>query len=137
MSVGHSIQEDQAVSDSNLWNKSDAIALCTIVEMVCQSAGCHIALTGGLLYKSGQRKDCDILFYRIRQRDKIDMDVLWMSLAEIGIIKLSGFGWCYKCEWLGRKIDCFFPEEQEGEYKADASSGCTTQIAAREEIINP
>ena len=27
-----------------------------------------------------------------------------------------GFGWCYKAKLNGKPIDCFFPEEQGGEY---------------------
>lgn len=74
------------------------------------------ALTGGLLYRDGPRKDCDILFYRIRQIDAIDEDGLFAALAEIGVVKMSGFGWCHKAEYHGKPIDCFFPEEQGGEY---------------------
>ena len=49
------------------WTQQHAIELCKRIESVCPRYGCHVALTGGLLYKDGPRKDCDILFYRIRQ----------------------------------------------------------------------
>jgi hypothetical protein len=101
----------------NMWAHEEAVALATLVEMVCVKAGCHVALTGGLLYKSGARKDCDFLFYRIRQIEKIDMDLLWKELATVGVMKTGGFGWCYKAQFTGKQIDCFFPEEQGGEYK--------------------
>lgn len=100
------------MTDGPTWAQEDAIFLCILVEDVCRKAGCHVALTGGCLYKPGARKDCDLLFYRIRQTPKIDMDLLWKQLAEVGVKKLSGFGWCYKAEWRGKKLDCFFPEEQ-------------------------
>lgn len=96
----------------SVWNQSEAISLCQNVEAVCPPCGCHVALTGGLLYKSGERKDCDLLFYRIRQWDKIDMDSLWTALNAIGVEKISGWGWCYKARFNGKPIDCFFPEEQ-------------------------
>lgn len=99
------------------WNLLKAAALCREIEAVCPPFGCHVALTGGSLYKDGERKDLDILFYRIRQRDEIDMDGLWGALAKIGVEKLSGFGLCYKAETKsGDNIDCFFPEEQGGMY---------------------
>lgn len=98
------------------WTQMEAIDLCVKVESVCPKFGCHVGLTGGLLYKSGVRKDCDIIFYRIRQCDKIDMDGLWNALNQIGLIKTSGFGWCYKAKFFGKSVDCFFPEEGEGEY---------------------
>ena len=95
------------------WTQPEAIALCVSVEGICPAYGCHVALTGGLLYKNGNRKDCDLLFYRIRQRSEIDMDGLWSALDEIGLVKLSGFGWCYKAKFKGKSVDCFFPEEQQ------------------------
>jgi len=105
----------------SFWSHEDAVILCRRVEAICPPFGCHVALTGGSLYKDGRRKDCDILFYRIRQIEKIDIDGLWAALETIGLSKISGFGWVYKakyCEML--PVDCFFPEEQGvGEYRKD------------------
>lgn len=100
------------------WTQAEAISLCRRIENLVPLAGCHVALTGGTLYKEGERKDLDLLFYRIRQQPEINIDLLWQLLERgCGIRKLSGFGWCYKAEdEEGRKIDCFFPEEQGGEY---------------------
>lgn len=103
-----------------MWTLSQAVALARIVEQVCPAYGCHVALTGGTLYKDGDRKDCDLLFYRIRQVGDIDIDGLWEVLKAVGLVKLSGFGWCFKCEFLGKPVDCFFPEEQTGEYNPEA-----------------
>lgn len=104
------------------WTQQQAIDLCVKIEAVCPAFGCHVALTGGLLYKQGERKDCDILFYRIRQRSEIDMDGLKFALVEIGVDLFKGFGWCYKAVYVSggihKQIDCFFPEEQGGEYNA-------------------
>ena len=103
------------------WTQPEALVLCRAIETICPPFGCHVALTGGLLYKDGARKDCDILFYRIRQADRIDEEGLFAALAQIGVNKTGGFGWCHKAEFEGRKIDCFFPEESGGEYvRADA-----------------
>jgi len=103
----------------NLWTQLDAIKICREIEAICPDFGCHVALTGGLLYKDGDRKDLDVLFYRIRQRQQIDMDGLFEALKSIQIIKDSGFGWCYKANHNGKPIDCFFPEEQNGNYDPD------------------
>lgn len=96
------------------WSLEEAVELCRIVEAVCQRYGCHVALTGGALYKDGKRKDCDLLFYRIRQIPAIDLDGLWVGLAGIGLEKVSGFGWVFKAKAgaLGKNVDCFFPEEK-------------------------
>lgn len=98
------------------WTQSEALALCVLVEQVAPDCGCHVALTGGLLYKDGPRKDCDLLFYRIRQEPTINMDALWLALEAIGIELQSGFGWVYKAAYQGKNIDCFFPESPGGEY---------------------
>ncbi len=98
-----------------------ALELCKKIEMVCPDFGCHVALTGGLLYKEGERKDCDVLFYRIRQREYIDYEGLFKELESIGIRQTSGFGWCWKAEYVkGNEsfdMDLFFPEEVGGTYE--------------------
>lgn len=98
-----------------MWTQSEAIALCIEIERIAPQFGAHVALTGGLLYKQGERKDADILLYRIRQVEEIDEAGLFEALAAIGIAKTGGFGWCHKAEYAGKKIDFFFPEEA-GEY---------------------
>ena len=95
----------------------DAIAICRLMENITPEFGCHVALTGGTLYKDGDRKDIDILLYRIRQVNSIDMDGLFNALEDkLGLIKESGFGWVYKAHFMGFNLDLFFPEEQGGEY---------------------
>lgn len=95
----------------NNWTQAEAIKLCVLIENICPHYGCHVALTGGLLYKHGVRKDCDLLFYRIRQLDDIDYDGLFEALSKIGFQKVSGYGWCIKARYENKSVDCFFPEE--------------------------
>lgn len=114
------------------WTQTQAVALCRPIEGVCPEFGCHVALTGGCLYWDGERKDLDILFYRIRQRPEIDEVGLFAALAEIGIEKTGGFGWCHKATFEGRKIDCFFPEE-DGEYPTEAGSPVPTDKLMEDE----
>ena len=93
------------------WTQDEAIALCRCVEKVCPRFGCHVALTGGCLYRVGPRKDCDLIFYRIRQAKTIDVEGLFAALkTEVGIVRHSGFGWIYKASWGAKPIDCLFPE---------------------------
>ena len=102
-----------------MWTQQEAVRLCRMIEMICPKFGCHVALTGGTLYRVGERKDVDILFYRIRQVEVIDMEGLFDALKLLGLEHVSGFGWCYKWTYAGKKIDMFFPEEEEGEYVAE------------------
>lgn len=107
------------------WTQLEAIELCRKVEEGCPAFGCHVALTGGLLYKEGDRKDCDLLFYRIRQIPEIDMPGLFNFLESIGLETPTGFGWVYKSKVEGPKsLDLFFPEEQGGEYTEEERAEC-------------
>lgn len=105
---------NEAVTIPQPWVQLDAIELCRAVEQVCPKFGCHVALTGGLLYKFGPRKDCDLLFYRIRETEQIDKDGLFNALEAIGLEETEGFGWCHKATFQGKPVDCFFPEDDGG-----------------------
>lgn len=105
-------------SGSDVWTQAEALALCERIEAGCPPYGCHVALTGGLLYKEGARKDADILFYRIRQSPEIDVDGLMSALASLGIEAGDDFGWCFKASYAGKPIDFFFPEREGDEYPA-------------------
>ncbi len=99
-----------------MWTQQQAIAVCSEIERICPHFGCHVALTGGLLYKTGERKDCDLVLYRIRQTPFIDFEGLFEALKTVGIIKESGFGFCIKAKHNGKNIDFLCPEE-EGQYE--------------------
>lgn len=93
------------------WTQEQAIALCREVEAVCPTYGCHVALTGGTLYKDGERKDLDLLFYRIRQQATVNVDDLFDALLfDVGIVPVERFGWVVKAKCDGKSIDCLFPE---------------------------
>jgi len=94
------------------WTQSQAVELCCAIEAVCPAFGCHVALTGGTLYKAGERKDVDIIFYRIRQVENIDVDGLMGALRKLGITPGGDYGWCYKATYENRAVDLFFPERK-------------------------
>lgn len=103
------------------WTQQQAIAMCVLIEEIVPEFGCHVALTGGNLYKSGpgvERKDADIILYRIRQRKCIDMAGMWKALEKIDFVVDSGFGWYYRAHFAGKPVDIFFPE---GERDADGN----------------
>jgi hypothetical protein len=93
-----------------MWTQEQAIHLCRQIEVIAPQFGCHVALTGGTLYKIGERKDADILFYRIRQVPQIDIDGLMNALTTIGVVLGNIHGWVRKATYEGRNIDFFFPE---------------------------
>lgn len=91
------------------------VEVCRIIESFAPFFGCHVALTGGSLYKQGDRKDLDLIFYRIRQSPMIDTDGLFNAMVNLGFAKPDGFGWIFKTEYKGVPIDMLFPEEVGGE----------------------
>lgn len=103
-----------------MWTQAQAVALCRAVEAICPMYGCHVALTGGLLYKDGPRKDCDLLFYRVRQVEKIEVDAMFHALEAVGIVRVTKtLSFCIKAKHADGDIDCFFPEVESGNYEAD------------------
>lgn len=106
------------------WTQEKAIDLCWRIELIAPECGAHIALTGGCLYKDGERKDLDIVVYRIRQVKRIDRKKFFSILGAIDIVPkaksgerpaLDGF--VVKCDCgVGRTIDFLFPESEGGSY---------------------
>ncbi len=92
------------------WNLIQAAELCHLLETVAPTFGAHVALTGGTLYKFGERKDVDILFYRIRQVPRIKTFELLRAMVDMGFVIGRDTGWCIKATYEGRPVDLFFPE---------------------------
>ena len=107
------VADQKAQPSRPFWHQREAVALCVIVEMVASQMGCHVALTGGCLYDLGPRKDCDILFYRVRQAGSIDRDALEGKLAQFGLVVEKRFGWMSKAVFCGKTVDLFFPEHDD------------------------
>lgn len=107
------------------WTLEEAVALCRAVEDVCPAHYAHVALTGGALYKDGERKDVDLVFYRVRQADRIDAAGLFEALQHIGLEITKHYGWCHKGTYQGRDVDVFFPEALE-DWTQDCGDGFDT-----------
>ena len=108
-----------------MWTQQEALDLCRKIEPILAQLGCHVALTGGLLYKDGKRKDCDLIVYREGQdfgdeprgsfSDTVDRDALFDALKEIDITVTLEHTRVVKATRQGQRIDFIFPE-CEGEY---------------------
>lgn len=94
----------------NSWTLLRASQLCEEIEEFAPLYGAHVALTGGCLYRKGARKDADLLFYCIRQLNRIDEEGLLEALRKHGLEIGAHHGWVYKAKWLGDDVDLFFPE---------------------------
>lgn len=105
------------------WTHAQARALCVSVEAIAPTYGCHVALTGGCLYKPEPRKDLDLLFYRIRQVEKVDVAGLFEALEVLGIRRVTQEEvWCVKAVHPLGNIDCFFPDVPRGDYPTDEAA---------------
>jgi hypothetical protein len=97
-----------------LWLLDDAAQFCTEIEALVPKLGYHVALTGGCLYKSGPRLDCDLVFYQIRSGVIIarPSEVMY-ALERDGLLDpgWTGGGWRFVGKYGERKVDLLFPEQ--------------------------
>lgn len=100
------------------WTLPEAVEICRRIEAIAPLYGCHVALTGGCLFQDGLRKDLDILFYRIRQAERIDTEKLLGGLKTLGIEEYEDNGFCIKAFMPNdeKNIDMFFPERPREEW---------------------
>lgn len=106
-----------------MWYQHEAIALCKRLEEIAPQFGAHVALTGGCLYKDGARADCDIMFYRIRQ-EEVDEAELLQHLVKFEGFSLRGrYGWVQKAVYKGKSVDLFFPNFTGAEYVPTGNTG--------------
>lgn len=91
--------------------KADSgIELCKKLYEVMQGAGIYPALTGGCLYKDGNRKDIDVLLYRNRQQSTFEIEDLEFLLKRAGLTDFNHYGFVTKAKWNGITVDLFNPE---------------------------
>jgi hypothetical protein len=75
--------------------------------------GIYPALTGGLLYKPGERKDIDIVLYSNRQDHPNGMPetiTFETQLLKAGVTITSNHGFVTKAMWNGFIVDLFNPQ---------------------------
>lgn len=93
-----------------MWTLENARELIIQIEAFAPAYGAHVALTGGVLYKEGVRKDLDIMFYRIRQVPRIDEAGLIGALKGFGFDIIKKHGWVTKAKFNGLSVDLLFPD---------------------------
>lgn len=89
----------------------DGIEVCKAMYDAISESGYFPALTGGMLYKDGERKDCDIVIYRHRQKvDHFEMQEIEPLLKRVGFSDFKYFGFVTKAKYKGFDVDLFNPE---------------------------
>ena len=93
-----------------IWTQIEALKLCKEIEVFAPLYGFHVALTGGLLYKSGPRKDADILFYHVGKVAPMDVDGLIFELEKIGFHAVNRRPFHCKASYKCKPVDIMFPQ---------------------------
>lgn len=97
-------------------NQAKAIKVCATLYAVLSPLHFYPALTGGCLYKEGERKDCDIVIFRNRQAHaQFELRDLEQVLRLAGFTDFRHYGFVTKCMYLGIAIDLFNPETASGD----------------------
>ena len=92
--------------------QNDGLELCRIIHEKLNGKGFYPALTGGLLYKEGSRKDIDVVIYRNRQQEKFEIEAIEKQLEDCGLYEFQHFGFVSKAKWRGVTVDLFNPETE-------------------------
>ena len=99
------------IKESEKVMTGDAITLCRVLYNNLSNVSVYPALTGGSLYKDGERKDIDIVLYRNRQeRNVFETEFVEDNLKQCGLSGFKYFGFVTKCKWGDIDVDIFNPE---------------------------
>lgn len=111
-----SIREINSVNNFKQAVLQDGLDLCCELYLLLKPHGYFPALTGGLVYKNGERKDIDIVIYRHRQDiDHFEMPDIYNLLEKAGLNSFVYFGFVTKANWKGITVDLFNPETLGGD----------------------
>ena len=99
-------------------NLTRAIEICRELEPIFAGFGHHVGLTGGCLYKDGERKDADLIVYPHQAKDVSSVDTLLdvieartaLRFVRVGTGVTSGYDLkaVRVMDYNGERIDLFF-----------------------------
>lgn len=104
-------------SVTRLVSLEEAVAIARDLEPVAAANGFHVGLTGGCLYRDGERKDVDLIFYphdRVSPAPAHEMIAALMGPggADLTLYKRTSEGYSDRdvliCNRRGVRIDVFF-----------------------------
>lgn len=95
-----------------MWTFENAKSVVQLAEIAASKVGAHVALTGGVLYKTGPRKDLDLVFYPDGTVVNFSREEVLQELKSHDFEILLDKGRVVKAFFPGGpgKIDLFFPE---------------------------
>lgn len=96
-------------------NQQTGIDICRALYEKLAPHGYFPALTGGLLYKDGERKDCDIVIFRHRQMNEpFETQEINELLIDCGFTDIRHYGFVTKSKMGIFEVDIFNPESKNG-----------------------
>jgi len=104
-----SFLEDKELSQTKPSDRNDGIVLCQRLNKFLNKEH-FVALTGGLIFQQGERKDIDIIIYRNRATMPFETIQLGDKLVSFGFTNIRYYGFVTKCEWEGHSVDILHPE---------------------------
>lgn len=101
----------------------EALKIAPKLEAIAAANGCHIGLTGGLLYKSTERKDADFVVYKHNDDETVGKQIarndFENALRRTPEVRFIGFfPRVTKIMWEDLPIDLIYAEQ----------FGCYTEI---------
>lgn len=97
------------------WTQEEALELAVVLESVLHPIGWHVALTGGCLYKEGQRKDADFIVYRNSPKVELKQSHVVYAIQKVHVTCVAVYTRVAKCLYKGKSVDIIIPEI-DGEY---------------------
>lgn len=91
----------------------DAVELAQKIEPKLAEIGCHVALTGGCLYRGGSDKDIDFLIYPHDPKNPSSPDLIADTLLALGLTDrfITDENYVNRIVWIcgynGMRVDLF------------------------------
>lgn len=88
------------------WTLDTASQFCTELELLIADLGWHVAVTGGCLYKTGDRKDLDLVLYPANLPHIAKPDEVWECFVNCYEPTVAPFSKVAICRLKdGRRVD--------------------------------
>jgi hypothetical protein len=114
-----------------LWSQERAIEFCRQLEPLAEKYKGHIALTGGTLYKDGERKDVDIVVYNHGTMNEFDRAGFERALDQELGIAIDRFGYVSRgTTAAGCQIDFIYNAKLDDSYELNHEDRIKSSMTA-------
>jgi hypothetical protein len=97
------------------WMRDIAVEFCIKLEAIAPTYGAHVALSGGVLYREGKRKDLNLVIYRhggrVKEIDRAGLVAALVDQLKMEPVRITGR--VYKMRYQGRQVDLMIHDAAE------------------------